>query len=124
MIGLATSTTYSDKLRLEQVAQRTIEKVQSSSFTPSMEAALETEAEAAAGTGSDADVTFWLECTAANGTTSTVAWTASCGSGEGYARYVNLDIQKDITPVVLAKFAKSNSNGTITVHGIAGIRVQ
>ena len=125
LIGLVDlSTTYSDKLRLEQVAQRTIEKVQATSFTASMETALETEAETAAGTGSDADLTYWMECTNSGGTTTTVAWTATCGSGDIYARYVNLDIQKDITPIVLAKFAKSNTNGTITVHGIAGIRVQ
>ena len=121
LIGLVDlSTAYSDKLRLEQVAQRTIEKVQQKGFTVDMKAALETEAEAEAGAGADADLTFWLECNGAKVTD----YDGGCSSGQPYARYVQLDIQKDVTPVIIAKFAGSNSDGTITVHGIAGIRIQ
>jgi len=125
LIGLVDiSTAYSNKLRLEQVAHRTIEKVQQSGFTTSMEAALETEAETAAGAGSDADVTHWTECTAANGTKTTSTYTAACPGGQTFARYVQLDIQKTHTPIILAKFEGGNANGTVTVHGIAGIRTQ
>ena len=56
------STVCSDKLRLEQVSQRMIEKVQQSGFKASMETAIETEAQAGAGAGSVADLTYWLEC--------------------------------------------------------------
>lgn len=124
LIGLVDlSTTYSDKLRLEQVANRIIEKVQQGSFTTGMETTLETEAEAAAGTGSDADLTYWLECDGVK-MTGASAYTNGCSDGQAYARYVQLDIQKTITPVILARFSGSNADGTITVHGIAGIRIQ
>lgn len=121
LIGLIDlSDAYSDKLRLEQVAQRTIEKVQQHGFTVSMETTLEAEAEAAAGDGSDADLTYWLEC---NGTRAT-DYTAGCAEGEAYARYVQLDIQKNFAPIIPAHFASSNEDGTFTLHGIAGIRIQ
>ena len=125
LIGLIdVATSYSDKLRLEQVAQRTIEKVQASTFTTSMKTALETEAETAAGTGSDAVLTYWLEC---DGTkmTGTTAYDAGCADGEAYARYVQLAIQKNYKPLIIAKFfGPTNPDGTITVHGTAGIRIQ
>jgi Flp pilus assembly protein TadG len=118
LIGLVDiSTAYSDMLRLEQVAQRTVERVQNSSFTPSMEATLEAEAVAAAGAGSTATLTWWLEC---NGAVE--AWTDSCDDGETYARYVQLNVQKNYTPIILASFAGSQSNGNITLNGIAGVR--
>ena len=129
LVGLLTGlidvgTSFSDKLRLEQVAQRTIEKVQASSFTVSMQTALETEAEAAAGTGSDAVLTYWLEC---DGTkmTGTSAYAAGCADGEAYARYVQLAIEKNYRPLIIGRFFRNrNTDGTITVHGAAGIRIQ
>ena len=125
LVGLVDlSTAYSDKLRLEQVAQRTIEKVQQRGFTTSQETGLEDEAEAEAGTGSAADLTYWLECTDSDGNMTTAVYTDGCPSGQGYARYVQLDITKDITPIITARFGGSNANGTITVRGIAGIRIQ
>lgn len=124
LIGLVDlSTTFSDRLRLEQVANRIIEKVQQTSFTTGMESALETEAETAAGTGSDADLTFWLECDGVKMTGGS-AYTNGCSSGQAYARYVQLDVQKTITPIILTRFSGSNTDGTITVHGKAGIRIQ
>ena len=49
LIGLVDlSTAYSDKLRLEQVAQRTIEKVMQESFKVADAPTLKAEAEAAA----------------------------------------------------------------------------
>lgn len=122
LIDVATS--YSDKLRLEQVAQRTIEKVQAQTFTVSMKAALEAEAEAAAGAGSDAVLTYWLEC---DGTkmTGTSAYDAGCADGEAYARYVQLAIEKNYQPLIIAYFfGPTNPDGSVTIHGTAGIRIQ
>lgn len=124
LIGLIdVGTIYSNKLRLEQVAQRTIEKVQAGTFIASMETTLETEAAAAAGTGAVADVTFWLEC---NGTkmTGTSAYTAGCAEGQTYARNVQLAIQRNYRPLLVAKFGTYNPDGSVTVHGKAGIRIQ
>ena len=125
LIGLIDiGSSYSDKLRLEQVAQRTIEKVQATTFTVTMQTALETEAETAAGAGSDATLTYWLECDGTKMTGSS-AYTAGCANGQAYARYVQLAIEKDISPLIVGPFFSNvNSDGTVTVHGKAGIRIQ
>ncbi len=125
LIGLIDlSTAYSDKLRLEQVAQRTVERVMQNSFVASDAETLETEAASEAGTGATADVTFWLECNdeiqEGEG-----AYTAGCADGEQYARYVQVEITRDYTPLIMQTFgASSNEDGTMTVTGIAGIRIQ
>ena len=124
LIGLIDlSTAYSDKLRLEQVAQRTIEKVMQKSFKVADVAGLETEAEAASGAGSNATVTYWLECNAAK-MTGASAYTAGCASGEQYARYVQIEITKDYTPIILSSTVGTGMNGNITLTGKAGIRIQ
>jgi Flp pilus assembly protein TadG len=56
------SRAYSTKLQLEQAAQRTIELVQRSDYQTSNNSTFQADAEAAAGTGSTAAVTSWLEC--------------------------------------------------------------
>ena len=123
LIGLIDiSSLYSDKLRLEQVAQRTVEKVQQKGgFTISDETTLESEAALAAGTGAVADVTYWLEC---NGVkqTGTNAYTNACGNGQTTARYMQVDVTKTHAPIILARFAGSATNGSYTLHGIAGLR--
>lgn len=117
------STAYSEKLKLEQVAQRSIEKVQQSGFTVAKKPTLEAEAAAAAGAGATATLSYWLEC---NGVkmTGTNAYTAGCTSGQAYARYVELDVQKTYTPIIMSRFSGANTDGTFTLHGVAGIRIQ
>jgi Flp pilus assembly protein TadG len=123
LIGLVDlSTAYSDKLRLEQVAQRTVEKVQQKSFKPADETTLESEAQTEAGSGATADVTYWLECNGVRQTGSS-AYANGCSSGQENSRYVQVDIQKTYTPIILARFAGSSTTGTFTLHGIAGIRI-
>ncbi len=125
LIGLIDlSTAYSDKLRLEQVAQRTIEKVMQNSFLTSQVATLETEAEAAAGAGSNATVTYWLECNAVVQTPMATAYTVGCPEGQQYGRYVQIEIDKDYTPLILSSWGGANMNGNITLTGVAGIRIQ
>jgi Flp pilus assembly protein TadG len=124
LIGLVDlSTAYSDKLRLEQIAQRTIEKVMQQSFKPADVATLKAEAEAGAGQGATANVTYWLECNAVKKTGS-AAYAAGCADGEQYARYVQVDITKYYTPLIIHTFGNSNADGTMTIRGIAGLRFQ
>lgn len=124
LIGLIDiSTAYSSKLRVEQVAQRTIEKVMQNGFVTSQETTLEAEAETAAGVGADADVTFWLECNAVVQTGAS-AYSNGCPEGAQYGRYVQVDIERDYTPLILHTFTSSNADGTLTVRGTAGIRIQ
>lgn len=111
-----------DKLELTQVAQRTIERVQRTGYSPSNNSTLETEAESAAGSGSAATVTAWLEC----GNSSTkLSFTGSCAPSEHYARYVGITVTRPFTPLFGSRFFPgANSDGTYTINGEAGIRIQ
>ena len=125
LIGLVDiSTSYSTKLRLEQIAQRTVEKVQATEFKPADEEDLEAEAQVAAEEagfeGATAAVTSWLECDGAVASSSTTP----CTDGQVSARYMQLDIQHTFAPVIAARFTNSNADGTMTVHGVAGVRFQ
>jgi Flp pilus assembly protein TadG len=116
------STAYSAELALEQVAQRTIERVQADSYQTTQNSTLESEAEAAAGTGSDATVTSWLEC---NGNGVKLNFnTGTCSAGVPYARHVEIQVTKPFDPMFGTYFPGANQNGTITLDATAGIRVQ
>ena len=116
------SMAYSAELALEQVAQRTIERVQRNSYQPSHDAALEAEAEAAAGAGSNATVDAWLEC---NGDGVKLDYTTgSCTTGTPFARYVEIDVTKPFDPFFGRFFPGAGANGTVPLDATAGIRVQ
>jgi Flp pilus assembly protein TadG len=115
------SRAYSERLNLEQAAQRAVEKVQIKDYTQADKATMKTEAETAAGTGSTATVSDWLQC----GTSTTkLGYTDSCSSG-AVARFVQVSITRNYTPLFAsALFGGKNSDGTVTIRGVAGIRVQ
>jgi len=116
LIGLVDlSNAFSDKLRLEQIAQRSIEKVMQKGFKVADVADLETEAEAAAGAGSDANATYWLECNDAK-MTGASAYTDGCADGDKYARYVQMEITKSYAAMIAPT--------SWTLVGKAGIRIQ
>ena len=116
LIGLIDiSTAYSNKLRLEQVAQRSIEKIMQQSFTTTQAAAIKTEAEAAAGAGSTATVTWWIECDAVKQTGAS-AYTLGCGDGQQVGRYVQVQIAKPYSALI--------ASTSWTLIGKSGIRIQ
>ena len=120
------SRAYGSKLALEQAAQRTIEKVAQGQIAESdaddFKAALKTEAATAAGVAESAvtpDV--WLECEGARKDFNTGA----CDADESFARYASVDITKKYTPLFsVKKFAGANADGTYTIRGEAGVRLQ
>lgn len=128
LIGMVDiSRAYSAKLQLEQSAYRAIEKVQQYQATESTYTTLKSEAATAAQaagfnvTDSDVTLDFWLEC---NGTRQ-ADYDTSCTSGQTYARWVTVDIQAKFTPMFSSsKWPGSNSDGTYTLHGKAGLRTQ
>ena len=115
---------YSEKLLLEQAAQRSIERaMQQQIASGNLVTTLETEAAAAAGvpvTAADAD--SWLECSADG-----VSWartTSSTCSTTYYARYVSVSVVKSFTPMFGGRyFPNANSNGAITITGKASMRL-
>ena len=119
LIGLIDiSHAYSSKLRLEQAAQRTVERVMQNSFKVADAATLKTDAEAAAGTGSTATVTYWLECNGVpkTGGTAEANYASGCTDGEQYSRHVQVSIAKSHTALIWER--------TWNITGVAGIRIQ
>ena len=129
LIGMVDiSRAYSAKLQLEQSAYRAIEKVQQYNTTESTYDTLRTEAGSAARAAGFTDVTdndvtidYWLEC---NGTRQT-DYDTVCSSGQTYARWITVDITAKFTPMFSSsKWPGSNTDGTYTLHGKAGLRTQ
>ena len=112
---------YGQKLQLEQAAQRAIEKAMQGKKTTSLYDTLKAEGATAAGvTESAVTVDYWAECSGVR----QASYSTDCGTGVPYARYVTVEIQKTYTPMFSTKFAGSNGDGSFTLKGKAGIRVQ
>ena len=118
------SRAVSTKLQVVQVAQRMTEQVQRAGYDdhPDDVLAMETEAETAAGAGSNATVTGWIECGAS---TTHHPWTHVCATTESTARYFNISITKTFTPLFGTEyFPGANDDGTFTIAANTGVRVQ
>ena len=123
LIGMVDlSRAYSHKLKLEQAAQRAIEKVQQYQAASSTYSTLQTEAATAANVAtSNVTIDFWLEC---NGTRAT-DYNSVCTSGQTYARWVTVDVTGTFSPLFKSKhYPGANTDGTFTLHGVAGMRTQ
>lgn len=124
------SRAYDMKLRLEHAAQRAMEKVQqtqSANNYTSVSAEATAAATAAGYTGSTVDVSYKLECngTASSSNTTGNAINATCSTGQTYSRYVAVTITNTYMPMfTLRFFPTSNSDGSVSVSGYAGLRVQ
>jgi Flp pilus assembly protein TadG len=114
------SRAYMASIDLAQAAQRAIEMEQTKAYKEADNATIKAQAEAAAGTGSSATVTDWLQC----GTSPThLTYTDTCASG-ATARFVEVSVTKNFTPLFSSFFPNKNTDGTVTLNGKAGIRVQ
>lgn len=119
------SRAYSMKYKLEQSAQRAVEKIvqQHSVLTDYSPYATEasTAATAAGYTGSTVAVDYWLECNGVRQSNTTTP----CSSGQTYARYVTITVSNTYTPFFSSRaWPGANAQGNIPVSGYAGIRVQ
>ena len=129
LIGMVDiSRAYSAKLQLEQAAYRAIEKVQQYNTTEDTYNTLKNEAASAATsagftnvTASDVTIDYWLEC---NGTRQST-YDTNCSSGQTYARWITVDVTAKFVPMFSSsKWPGSNTDGTYTLHGKAGLRTQ
>lgn len=112
---------FSEKLILEQASQRAIEKVMQGQATTSTAAALKTEAANVAGVPESAvTVDFWLEC--AKGRQSD--YNSICPPTQESARFMSVAIVKTFTPMFAKKWAGANADGTYTLTGKTGVRIQ
>jgi Flp pilus assembly protein TadG len=125
VIGVADiSRAYSAKLKLEQAAYRSIEKVQQYRDTSSTFSTISTEATTAAVaagfTSPTVTVDYFLECDGARQAT----YNTNCGSATPN-RWITVDISGTFTPMFASsKWPGSNADGTYTLHGRAGLRTQ
>lgn len=121
---------FSEKLELEQVAHRSVERVMNGRISTgdftAMSNSLKTEAAAQAGVAASAvTVTRFLECTTSGGATTTAAsFTDPCPTGATTARYVSVSISKVYTPFFLSYKFHSRSANTYTLTGAAAVRIQ
>ena len=123
LIGMVDlSRAYSHKLKLEQAAQRAIEKVQQYQTANSTYGTLQAEAATAAGVPtSNVAIDFWLECNGARQTN----YNSVCPTGQVYARWIQVDVTGTFSPLFKSKrYPGANTDGTFTLHGIAGMRTQ
>ena len=126
VIGVADiSRAYSAKLKLEQAAYRSIEKVQQYRDTTSTYSTISSEATAAATaagfTSPVVTIDYWLEC---NGTRQ-ANYNTACTGGQTENRWIQVDIAANFTPLFASsRWPGSNANGTYTLHGKAGLRTK
>jgi len=115
-----------ERLNLEQAAQRSVERLMQGQETSASFANLAADAAASAGVLVTAvTVTPRLECNGAIAATGAAYYSSSCAAGQTKARYVNVSVNKDFTPLFGTRFFPgANANGTVTLTGEAGIRVQ
>ena len=123
LIGMVDlSRAYSYKLKLEQAAQRSIEKVQAYQTSTSTYGTLQTEAASAAGVPtSNVTIDYWLEC---DGTRAS-NYNSVCSGTQTYARWVTVTVQGTFTPMFRSKYyPRANTDGTFTIRGKTGMRTQ
>jgi len=119
------SRAYSSKLKLEQAAYRSIEKVQQYRDTSSTFATISSEATTAATaagfTSPTVTVDYFLECDGSRQAT----YTTTCSAGQTENRWITVDIMAKYTPMFASsKWPGSNADGTYTLHGKAGLRTK
>jgi Flp pilus assembly protein TadG len=123
---------YNEKLLLEQVAQRAIEKamqgVQADPQT-GIFATLKAEAAAEAGVAESAVlVKYWLECNGVSQFTTFAKmnddYKKVCDEGVQYSRFIQISLQKAYTPTFKMPWLGANAQGQVVVKARAGLRVQ
>jgi len=127
VIGMSDlATAYSMKLKLEQASQRALERVQqmTSPADSNNQSTISSEATAAATAAgystANVSVAYLLYC---NGTSTT--YSTGCTGTQTVMRYVNVTITGRYTPLFTnSYFPNHNADGTVTVTGQAGMRVQ
>lgn len=123
------SQAFNRRLTLEQAAQRAIEKAMQGDKETDLYDTLKAEAATAAEVDEDnVEARYWVECdgVSLNTDPATMAedFEDTCDDGEYMTRHVNVRIEKAFTPMFDMSWAGANADGTYTVTGEAGIRVQ
>jgi Flp pilus assembly protein TadG len=118
---------YSMKLKLEQASQRALELIQQSGTAadPANHDAVVAEATSAASDAGYDDASVSVDYTNYCDGSKTTNYTDSCTGTQVQMKYVNVTVSADYTPLFTnSYFPNHNADGTVTVKGHAGMRVQ
>ena len=110
---------FGRKMKLEQAAQRAIEKVMNTTGETTVEATIIQEAATQAEVTIDkVQVTYRLEC---NGSVSTAT---ECQPNETESKWISVSVEDKYTPLFPLHFKGINSDGTYHIRSEAGVRVE
>lgn len=118
---------YSMKLKLEQASQRALELLQQSGTQadPANKDTVVAEAKSAATDAGYSGATATADYTNYCNGSATTNYTDSCTGTQTQMKYVNITISANYTPLFTnSYFPNHNNDGTVTVKGHAGMRVQ
>lgn len=110
---------FGRKMKLEQAAQRAVEKVMNTTGQTTVEATIVQEASQQAEVTSDkVTVNFRMEC---NGAVSTAV---ECQPNETEAKWISVVVEDQYRPLFPLHFKGINSDGTYHIRAEAGVRVE
>lgn len=113
------SNGFSRKLKIEQAAQRSIEKIMNTSASDTIEATLAAEAAAQGDVPLDqVQVSYRLEC---DGTKTDAA---ECPEEQESTQWVSVTVTDAYEPMFARYFSGINGDGTYHLSATAGVRIQ
>jgi Flp pilus assembly protein TadG len=121
VVGISdVSRGYSERLTLQQAANRTLELAHLGSTTQNYNFLIPEAAAAAGVPESSVELESWLEC---EGTRK--LYTDVCADGEQIARYIKLSISKSFKPLFSsAGYSNVAADGSVPMKADASLRVQ
>ena len=107
------------KLKIEQAAQRSIEKIMNTSASDTIENTLAAEAAAQANVSIDkVNVAYRLECD------GVVTAAAECPEDQDTSQWISVTVTDKYEPLFTRHFGGINGDGTYHLSATAGVRIQ
>ncbi|MEO7601716.1 MAG: TadE/TadG family type IV pilus assembly protein [Sphingomicrobium sp.] len=113
------SNGFSRKLKIEQAAQRSIEKIMNTSASDTIEKTLAAEAAAQANVSvENVSVDYRLECD------GVVTDAAECPEDQDTSQWISVSVTDKYEPMFTRHFGGINGDGTYHLSATAGVRIQ
>ena len=113
------SNGFSRKLKIEQAAQRSIEKIMNTSASDTIENTLAAEAVAQANVPiGNVDVSYRLECDGA------LTDAEECAEDQVASQWISVTVTDQYEPMFTRHFGAINADGTYHLSATAGVRIQ
>lgn len=113
------SNGFGRKMKLEQAAQRAIEKVMNTTGQTTVEATIVSEASQQAEVTADkVKVSYRVEC---DGVLTT---NPDCPDGSKEAKWISVEVSDTFTPLFKIRFKGAQADGTYKLKATAGMRIE